>query len=163
MDLLSHISALMYLLFSIASIIKIKRVPDNLSDTYYIWQKNKYIFSFILAIISLSMLPKWIYFAEKFDCEYLMHVAAIGITTVCLIPDYKANTWKFITHITCAYTAGFATAAFILIISGLKVLIFTLAIALLLYIPLDKNKKSTFEFWLEFIVLSALYISFIMN
>ncbi len=163
MDLLLYISALTYLLFSIASIIKIKRVPDNLSDAYYIWQKPKYTFSFVLAIISFSMLPQWIYFTEKYDCEYLMYVTAIGITTVCLIPDYKTNTWKFITHIACAYIAGFAIATFILIISGLKVLLFTLAIALLLYIPFDKNKKSTFEFWLEFIVLSALYISFIMN
>lgn len=163
MNLLTYISAITYLLFTIASIKKIKRIPDNLSDTYYIWQKPKYTFSFMLATISLSMLPKWIYFAEKYDCEYLMYVAGIGMTIVCLIPDYKTNLWKFVTHIVSAYTTGFAAAVFILIISGIGILLTTLAIALILYLIFDKNKKSTFEFWLEFIVLSALFVTFITN
>lgn len=163
MDLLLYISVLTYLLFSISSIMKIKRVPDNLSDAHYIWQKPKYTFSFILAVISLSMLPKWIYFADKYDCNYLIYVAAVGITTVCLIPDYRANTWKFIIHVTCAYTAGFAATAFILIISGIKILLISLFFSLIIYLAFDKNKKNTFEFWLEFIVLSTLFATFIIN
>ncbi|MBR5333095.1 MAG: hypothetical protein IKV32_07360 [Muribaculaceae bacterium] len=141
---------------------KAKKVPDNLSDTYYLWANSKYIFPLVLLVASITMAPSWWKCAQEFDHEYLMWVTAIGISAVCIIPDYKSNLWKFLTHIICAYTAGFAAALFIFLVNWV-VIISVFIVALTLCLTLDKNKKTTFEFWLEFVVLTSLYILFLFN
>ena len=86
----------------------------------------------------------------------------IGIGAVSFVPDYKTNLWKFLTHIICAYTAGFAAALFLFLTNWIVIILAAIA-TLCIWLPFDKNRKTTFEFWLEFIVLSSLYTLLMFN
>lgn len=162
MSWLIYISFLIYITYTIVSVIKAKRIPDNLSDTYYLWPNSKWIFPAILISASITMAPAWWQYAQENNCEYLLFTMGIGIGMVSLIPDYKTNLWKFLTHIICAYTAGFAAALFLFLTNWI-VIISAAIVALCIWLPFDKNRKTTFEFWLEFIVLSALYTLLMFN
>ena len=162
MSWLIYISFLIYITYTIVSVIKAKRIPDNLSDTYYLWPNSKWIFPAILISASITMAPAWWQYAQENNCEYLLFTMGIGIGMVSLIPDYKTNLWEFLTHIICAYTAGFAAALF-LFLSNWIVIISAAIVALCIWLPFDKNRKTTFEFWLEFIVLSSLYTLLMFN
>ena len=162
MNWLIYFSFSIYVIYIVVSLLKLKRVPDNLSDTYYLWSKNKYLFPLILSGASILMIPEWLQYSQMCNCLYLLLTAGTGIFIVCLFPDYKANETSFLIHVTSAYTAGFASAVLVLMINWV-VLAVVFVISLIICLVFDKNKKTTFEFWLEFIVIISLYIIFMFN
>lgn len=100
---LAIISFVVFLVYSVISIAENKEIPDNLSDTYYLYPK--WVFPMVMVFMSFTLLPCWLEITEGETGQFLSFLSCAGLLFVASAPDYKNDKGQYNIHAVCAYLA----------------------------------------------------------
>ena len=118
--------------YIIASIIKSKKLPVSLSDTYYLWPK--WVFPTVMTITGFGLLPCWLEITEGHPLQFLVFLSCAGLIFVGAAPNFKYDKLENSIHMKAAYIASFSAV---------------LALSFIMY-----------EWWYPFYVTAGVFIMF---
>ena len=129
--------AILIVLFGyvIASIIKGKKLPVSLSDTYYLWPK--WVFPTVMTVTGFGLLPCWLEITEGHPLQFLVFLSCAGLIFVGAAPNFKYDKLENSIHMKAAYIASFSAV---------------LALSFIMY-----------EWWYPFYVTALLFLIFFRN
>ena len=91
---LAIISFVVFLIYSVISIAKNEEIPDNLSDTYYLYPK--WVFPIVMVFMAFTLLPCWLEITEGETGQFLSFLSCAGLLFVASAPDYKNDKGQYI-------------------------------------------------------------------
>lgn len=145
-------SFIIFLVYNIISICKLKNIPSCLSETYYLWPKL--VFPIVMFLVSGLILPVWLELLEGSNFQFCAFIICIALMFIGASPDYKNNDLDYKVHSTFTYVISIITIITIFIIFGYwEILLINLFIITLLFFITNFRK-----YWL-FIIELCLFLS----
>lgn len=151
-------SFIIYLIYNIFVLTKYG-IPENLSSTYYMLGRFKWIFPITMLICVSLLIPGWLELMDGSDFQFLAFLCPIAIGFMAMAPDFKSDKLEYNVHaISTCMAAILALFAIIFVLKGWLYLIFCIFLILLLSIT-TRSLKNNWLYWLETIMFLATYIS----
>ena len=154
---LAIISFVVFLIYSVISIAKNKEIPDNLSDTYYLYPK--WVFPIVMVFMAFTLLPCWLEITEGKTGQFLSFLSCVGLLFVASAPDYKNDKGQYKVHMLCAYIACAAALLSLIFVLG-NWWIFPIAL-LINIIPDIKRLKEHYIYHIEDAIIISVLLSII--
>ena len=150
-----------YIIYNIISVYKNKKIPNNLSDTYYIWPK--WVFPVVLMLISWTLMPNLLDLTEGSNWQFLSFLTCMGLTFIGLSPDYLDNKLDYKVHSICAYVIALTSILLIILVVHKYLLLLDILIKIIILSLIFTKKyiKDCWLYWLETSLFLSVYLSFI--
>lgn len=159
MNILTLISFTIYILYNIITLWKVKKIPNNLSNTYYVWPK--WVFPLVILLMVWPMMPSWLALTTGTSWQFLPLLTCASATLAALSPDYLHSDIENRLHSSCVIAV--ISMIILLFLAGKFIMFLDILIKLLLigFLFNKKGFKQTWVYWLETSLFLATYISFI--
>lgn len=150
-----------YIIYNIISVYKNKKIPNNLSDTYYIWPK--WVFPVVMMLISWTLMPNLLNLTEGSNWQFLSFLTCMGLTFIGLSPDYLDNKLDYKVHSICAYVIALTSILLIILVVHKYLLLLDILIKIIILSLIFTKKyiKDCWLYWLETSLFLSVYLSFI--
>lgn len=150
-----------YIIYNIISVYKNKKIPNNLSDTYYIWPK--WVFPVVMMLISWTLMPNLLDLTEGSNWQFLSFLTCMGLTFIGLSPDYLDNKLDYKVHSICAYVIALTSILLIILVVHKYLLLLDILIKIIILSLIFTKKyiKDCWLYWLETSLFLSVYLSFI--
>lgn len=146
------LSLLIAIIYFTYAIIKIKKIPESLSATYYELNDKKWAFQLALTSVVATLLPEWLNVSNN-NTQWLAFLSCAGLLLVAASPHFKENLQSKI-HYTSAIVCG-TCAVLWQILNGMWEIPFIFAvISLILTLTFKK-----WMWWLELGIMGSLFTS----
>lgn len=161
MEALLIINIILNLIYLTISVIKLKYIPESISETSYMWEENckdegtlhkAHIFSLYCFLTSALLFYPWIVeTAEKW--QFLCFIACAGLIASGTTPFFKER-YQFTIHYIGALVAFFSWLVWMCVSSQW----IGLGISVGIFIILTIWKKESFVFWAEILSIFTLFV-----
>lgn len=150
-----------YIIYNIISVYKNKKIPNNLSDTYYIWPK--WVFPVVMMLISWTLMPNLLDLTEGSNWQFLSFLTCMGLTFIGLSSDYLDNKLDYKVHSICAYVIALTSILLIILVVHKYLLLLDILIKIIILSLIFTKKyiKDCWLYWLETSLFLSVYLSFI--
>lgn len=149
-------SFIIYLLYNVFILVKYG-VPENLSSTYYMLGRFKWLFPITILICVSLLMPGWLEIMEGSDFQFLAFLCPAAIGFMATAPDFKSDKLEYNVHsISTIIAALLSLIAIIFILNGVIYLIICSFLILLISIT-TRTLKSDWLYWLETVMFLTTY------
>ena len=166
-------SFLIFLTYTLITILVFKTIPSSFSDTFYLWESKKrnlgYIFTIVMFMMGILLIAPWLNIASllmiegalfhNWLLEFLPFIAICGIMLVGAAPLFKSYQEKV--HTTGALIAAVPSIIWMIVANYWWWILICLIICLTLAL-ITRSIKSSYVFWLEMILFFGIFILLIL-
>lgn len=164
MNIIILIIAAISILYLGTSIYKAQRIPESISETAYIWERDcmnsldqlgahkAHLFSFYCAIVAVMLFWPWISHTPE-NIEFLCFLGCAGILGAAITPFFKEK-YQAPIH----YGGGILAVLCWLIWMVCTKHIIEFAASIIVLFLLATYKKESYIFWVEVVGLAALIL-----
>lgn len=161
--ILTGLATLIYLSYNIVALAKFN-VPESLSNTYYLYGETekpnrKHLFTIMMVSMAMLLIPAWLDISEGSNFQFTAFIAACGIISTGMIPEFKKNKFNNTAHTVSALIAAAGSIAWIILVAGAwsTILLYLLFVILLSF--LTSSYKTSFTYWMETVAFLATFTS----
>jgi hypothetical protein len=155
------IAFVIYFIYNLISIYKFG-IPPSLSDTYYLYKKDKSWKRFLFPIMMISMasllMPAWIDLSIGSNFQFMSFLACAGIIFVGAAPTFKNSEMEYKVHSISAYFAALMAILWIILVPKMWYVILIVAMIIAFTSIVTKSIKISYIYWLETIAFLSTFI-----
>ncbi len=161
MTTLVSIAFIIYCVYMVSALARLKDFPKSLSASHYAWN-SKWQFPFMMISVALLLLPVWIKLTPE-QWRLLPFISCIGMCFVGCSAEYRDSEIVRTVHMTAAYIGSSAVVlCLIFVLGGFTTLLSSFIVHIIIGVSTRKFKE-THIYWLENCAIIALFIVLYKN